>query len=66
METIKVNQSNSDVKYLVNYAGIRLNSGARYGDDMKSSAILCYEDAIKLLTDAKKIIETEISRELNL
>lgn len=58
---VKVNQSNKDVQYYVNYAAIRIKTGARYGDDMRSSAVLCYQDAINLLTMAKDKLEIEIN-----
>jgi len=61
---VVVKQSNKDVQYYVNYAAIRLKTGARYGDDMRSSAVLCYQDAINLLTMAKDKLEIEINDEI--
>jgi hypothetical protein len=53
MNNIKVNQSNIEVENNVMAALNRIEKGAKYGDDMTSSSILCYDDAIKLLTLAR-------------
>jgi hypothetical protein len=36
--------------------------GLRYGDDMKSSSALCWKDAVELLKEAIRRIESEVEK----